>query len=75
MLGRPSTDGQGPLAALELDHVSKRFFIGHRAGLVHTLFRGRTRDELWALRDVSLRLEQVEVAQQLPVAMFGDAVA
>jgi lipopolysaccharide transport system ATP-binding protein len=48
------------LAALELDHVSKRFFIGHRAGLVHTLFRGRTRDELWALRDVSLRLEKGE---------------
>jgi lipopolysaccharide transport system ATP-binding protein len=48
------------LAALELDHVSKRFFIGHRAGLVRTLFRGRPRDELWALRDVSLRLEKGE---------------
>jgi len=48
------------LAALELDHVSKRFFIGHRAGLVRTLLRGAARDELWALRDVSLRLEKGE---------------
>jgi ABC-type polysaccharide/polyol phosphate transport system ATPase subunit len=49
------------LAALELDHVSKRFFIGHRSGLLDTLLRRRaTRAELWALRDVSLRLEQGE---------------
>ena len=48
------------MAALELDHVSKRFFIGHRAGLVRTLLRGAARDELWALRDVSVRLERGE---------------
>jgi len=49
------------LAALELDRVSKRFFIGHRAGLLDTLLRRRaTRGELWALRDVSLRLEPGE---------------
>jgi lipopolysaccharide transport system ATP-binding protein len=48
------------LAALELDHVSKRFFLGNRAGLLHTLLRGATRDELWALHDVNLRLERGE---------------
>jgi lipopolysaccharide transport system ATP-binding protein len=48
------------LAALELDHVSKRFFLGHRAGLLRTLLAGATREELWALRDVSLRLEHGE---------------
>ena len=49
------------MAALELDHVSKRFFIGHRAGLLDTLLRRQTqREQLWALRDVSLRLERGE---------------
>jgi ABC-type polysaccharide/polyol phosphate transport system ATPase subunit len=49
------------VAALELEHVSKRFRIGHRSGLFHTLFHYRaTRSELWALRDVSLRLEHGE---------------
>jgi homopolymeric O-antigen transport system ATP-binding protein len=49
------------LAALELDHVSKRFSIGHRAGFLDALRRrARTRGELWALRDVSMRLEQGE---------------
>lgn len=49
------------MAALELDQVSKRFFIGHRSGLVNTLLRrSPTRRELWALRDVSLQLGQGE---------------
>jgi ABC-type polysaccharide/polyol phosphate transport system ATPase subunit len=49
------------LAALELDHVSKRFRVGHRAGLLAALpRRGTTRGELWALNDVSLRLSPGE---------------
>ncbi len=49
------------MAALELDHVSKRFSIGHRAGFLDALLRrDRTRGELWALRDVSLQLEHGE---------------
>jgi ABC-type polysaccharide/polyol phosphate transport system ATPase subunit len=49
------------VAALELDHVSKRFGIGRRSGLWPMLLRrGSTRGELWALQDVSLRLEPGE---------------
>jgi ABC-type polysaccharide/polyol phosphate transport system ATPase subunit len=48
------------VAALELDHVSKRFFLGHRAGLLRTLLAGASREELWALRDVTMRLERGE---------------
>ena len=44
------------MAALELAHVSKRFSIGGRRGVVDW----RRRQELWALRDVSLRLEPGE---------------
>ena len=47
------------MAALELDHVSKRFRIGRRAGLLDALLRRRASPAaLWALRDISLRLEQ-----------------
>src|SRR5919202_1475009 len=44
-------------AAVELDHVSKRYAIGPRAGVFGP---GKRQDELWALRDVSLRLEAGE---------------
>ena len=44
-------------AAVELDHVSKRYAIGPRAGVFGP---GKRRQELWALRDVSLRLEAGE---------------
>jgi lipopolysaccharide transport system ATP-binding protein len=44
------------VAALELAHVSKRFSIGGRASLLDF----RRRQELWALRDVSLRVEHGE---------------
>jgi lipopolysaccharide transport system ATP-binding protein len=44
------------VAALELAHVSKRFSIGSRRGL----FDWRPRQQLWALRDVSLRLDPGE---------------
>src|SRR5919202_4643392 len=44
-------------AAVELDHVSKRYLIGPRAGVFGSGKRGQ---ELWALRDVSLRLEAGE---------------
>src|SRR2546423_1882362 len=40
-------------AAVELDRVSKRYAIGTRGGLFASR---RRRHELWALRDVSLRL-------------------
>ncbi|MGI9146235.1 MAG: ABC transporter ATP-binding protein [Chloroflexota bacterium] len=49
------------LAALELDHVSKRFSVGQRGGVLGGLLRRTTsRRELWALRDISLRLEAGE---------------
>src|SRR5919199_3192745 len=44
-------------AAVELDHVSKRYAIGPRAGVFGA---GKRRQELWALRDVSLRVEAGE---------------
>jgi lipopolysaccharide transport system ATP-binding protein len=44
------------VAALELAHVSKRFSIGGRRGVLDW----RPRQALWALRDVSLRLEPGE---------------
>jgi lipopolysaccharide transport system ATP-binding protein len=44
-------------AAVELDHVSKRYAIGPRAGVFGSGKRGQ---ELWALRDVSLRVEAGE---------------
>ncbi|HEY0583218.1 MAG TPA: polysaccharide ABC transporter ATP-binding protein [Chloroflexota bacterium] len=49
------------MAALELDHVSKRFRISPRAGLLD-LFRasGPARRDLWALRDIDLRLQPGE---------------
>jgi ABC-type polysaccharide/polyol phosphate transport system ATPase subunit len=49
------------VAALELDHVSKRFSIGRQGGLFSALIgKGGSRGELWALRDVSLSLEAGE---------------
>jgi lipopolysaccharide transport system ATP-binding protein len=50
-------------AAVELDHVSKRYAVGRRARLFGPR---RSRQELWALRDVSLRLEAGE-----SVALIG----
>jgi homopolymeric O-antigen transport system ATP-binding protein len=44
-------------ALVELDRVWKRFRLGSRGGL---LSWWKPRDELWALRDVSLRLEAGE---------------
>ena len=44
------------MAALELDHVFKRFNIGEPGGLLAR----RKRAQLWALRDISLRLEPGE---------------
>ncbi len=54
--------GEAPeLAALELDHVSKRFSLGQRGGVLGGLLRRTTsRRELWALRDISLRLDAGE---------------
>jgi len=50
-----------PAPALELDHVSKRFSVGQGGGLFDGLLRRtKTRRELWALRDVDLRLEAGE---------------
>jgi lipopolysaccharide transport system ATP-binding protein len=46
--------------AIELRDVSKRYFLGARGGLRHLgreLLHRRTRDQLWALRDVSFDLE------------------
>jgi lipopolysaccharide transport system ATP-binding protein len=40
-------------AALEIDHVSKRYAVGARHGWLR---RRRPEDEIWALRDVSLRV-------------------
>src|SRR5579859_4532353 len=49
------------MAALELDHVSKRFFVGRRAGILDGLLRrSASRGDLWALREVSLRLDKGE---------------
>lgn len=45
-------------AAVELEGVSKRYAVGERRGLFSAL-RAR-RSELWALRDVSLRVERGE---------------
>jgi lipopolysaccharide transport system ATP-binding protein len=57
----PSTSPDLPRAALELDHVSKRFAVGRRGGLVDALLgRRHSSNQLWALRDVSLRLEAGE---------------
>jgi lipopolysaccharide transport system ATP-binding protein len=44
-------------AAVDLDHVSKRYAIGPRGGL---LARRKARQQLWALHDVSLRVEPGE---------------
>ncbi|HEV7663132.1 MAG TPA: polysaccharide ABC transporter ATP-binding protein [Chloroflexota bacterium] len=45
------------MAALELDHVSKRFHIGARGGLLAALTgRWGERPDLWALRDIDLRV-------------------
>jgi ABC-type polysaccharide/polyol phosphate transport system ATPase subunit len=45
------------VAALELDHVSKRFHIGARGGLLAALTgRWGERPDLWALRDIDLRV-------------------
>src|SRR5918911_660214 len=44
-------------AAVELDNVSKRYVIGPRAGVFGS---GKRREELWALRDLSLRVEAGE---------------
>jgi ABC-type polysaccharide/polyol phosphate transport system ATPase subunit len=41
---------------LELDRVSKRYALGDRASLLNALWRTSRRGELWALRDISLRL-------------------
>lgn len=43
-------------AQLELDQVSKRFWIGGRAGMLAAFTRRSPRAQLWAVRDVSLRL-------------------
>jgi lipopolysaccharide transport system ATP-binding protein len=47
--------------AITLEGVSKRYFLGPRGGLRHLareLARRSTRQELWAVRDVDLELEQ-----------------
>ena len=47
-------------AAIVLEDVSKRYFLGTRGGLRHLgreLLHRRARQELWALRDVSFALE------------------
>jgi lipopolysaccharide transport system ATP-binding protein len=44
-------------AAVDLDHVFKRYAIGPRGGL---LARRKARQQLWALHDVSLRVEPGE---------------
>jgi len=44
-------------AALEIDHVSKRYAVGARHGWLR---RRRAGDEIWALRDVNVRLEPGE---------------
>ncbi len=46
-------------AALQLDRVSKRYFLGERGGLFG-LGRRAARQELWSLQDVSLRVEPGE---------------
>jgi lipopolysaccharide transport system ATP-binding protein len=46
-----------PAPAVELDRVSKRYAVGHAGGL---FARRRRRDDLWALREVSLRVEPGE---------------
>jgi lipopolysaccharide transport system ATP-binding protein len=49
------------VAALQLDGVSKRFLLGQRGGLLSALARRDTTGrELWALRDINLRLEAGE---------------
>jgi ABC-type polysaccharide/polyol phosphate transport system ATPase subunit len=49
------------VAALELEGVSKRFFLGQRGGLLSVFARNDRSDrELWALRDINLRLDAGE---------------
>ena len=53
------------LPAIELDHVWKRYLLGQRAGvrsaLLSVLGRGQSqRDQLWSLRDLSLRVRPGE---------------
>jgi lipopolysaccharide transport system ATP-binding protein len=48
------------VAALELDHVSKRFSIGQHGDFLGGLLRRSKRRELWALRDICLSLEAGE---------------
>jgi ABC-type polysaccharide/polyol phosphate transport system ATPase subunit len=45
---------------LELDRVWKRYALGHRGSLASALFGRNASHELWALRDVSLRLQAGE---------------
>jgi lipopolysaccharide transport system ATP-binding protein len=47
------------VAAVDIDHVSKRFRLGHGASLLDAL-RGQRRVTLWALRDISLAVEAGE---------------
>jgi ABC-type polysaccharide/polyol phosphate transport system ATPase subunit len=44
---------------IQLDHVSKRYLLGEGRGLLGALRLG-SRQELWSLRDVSLRVEPGE---------------
>ncbi|GAC1326250.1 MAG: ABC transporter ATP-binding protein [Chloroflexota bacterium] len=61
MPAQPSTNARGTPSALELDRVSKRFAVGQHAGLLAALLRRKQqRRTLWALEDVSLRLQQGE---------------
>jgi lipopolysaccharide transport system ATP-binding protein len=48
-------------AALEVDHVSKRFAVGQRTGLFGALLRrADPRRDLWALRDVNFEVQPGE---------------
>lgn len=57
MPDRPSTDGTGPDAAVELEHVSKRYAIGPRHGWLR---RRWPEQHVWALNDISLKVQPGE---------------
>ncbi len=49
------------MKVLEVNNIGKSYKLGYNKGLVQTLFGRKSRDQFWALKDVSFSLNQGEV--------------